>query len=304
MNLAPIALFVFKRPERTRELLESLRANPEAAASRVHVFCDGARGEEDAAAVSATRAVVRSCGLRDLVLVERERNLGLAASVIDGVTQVCREHGRVIVLEDDLILASTFLDYMNRALDRYRDEDRVHAVSGYMYPVALPAGADAAFLPMISSWGWGTWLRAWSAFDASAGGREALRRSWRLRRRFDLRGSYPFWSLLEQQRRGEVDSWAIRWYLSVFLRGGLSLFPGRSLVQHRGVDAEATPWTGARLRPGADPAPPPYRVERWPAPSVDEEVLREVRALLARDYGRMPRALNWLYRSLRRAAHR
>lgn len=296
---APLAVFAFRRPDRTRELFDSLRANSEASASRIHVFCDGPRDARDEPGVSATRQVVRSSGFPDLVVVERERNLGLAASVIDGVTRVCREQGSVIVLEDDLVVAPTFLDYMNRALDRYREDDRVYAVSGYMHPVAAPASADASFLPLVSSWGWGTWLRAWSAFDASAAGREALRRSRRLRRRFDLGWSYPFWSLLEQQRRGEVDSWAIRWYLSVFLRGGLSLFPAQSLVEHRGLDAEATHWAGNLPQAISAAVAHPFRVERWPAVVVDGVVLRDVRRLLGRDNGPVPRALNWLYRRFR-----
>ncbi len=296
--LAPIAVFAFKRPERTRELLESLRANPEAGDSEVHVFCDGPRDAREAPAVSATRAEVRACGLPGLVVVERERNLGLAASVIDGVTRLCAGRGAAIVLEDDLVLAPPFLAYMNEALERYRQDERVYAVSGYMYPVPPPASADAALLPLVSSWGWGTWQRAWSAFDPSAAGHQALRRSFRLRRRFDLGGSYPFWSLLEKQLHGQADSWAIRWYLSVFLRGGLSLFPGQSLVEHRGLDAEATHWSGRTAGIAATVARP-YRVTRWPAPRVDGQVLRSVRRLLARDYGPVPRALNWLYRRVR-----
>lgn len=299
MTLAPIAIFVFRRAERTRDLLDSLRANPEAAGSRIHVFCDGPREVGDVPAVSATRAVVRSSGFAELVLVERERNLGLAASVIDGVTRMCRDHGRVIVLEDDLVLAPTFLEYMNCALDRYGQDERVYAVSGYMHPITPPAGSDATFLPLVSSWGWGTWQRAWSAFDEAASGRKALRASWRMRRRFDLGGSYPFWSLLEMQRRGEVDSWAIRWYLSVFLRRGLSLFPARSLVEHRGLDADATHWAGGRPQAVSTAVARPFRVERWPVPRVDEKVLRRVRRLLARDNGPIPRALNWLYRRYR-----
>jgi hypothetical protein len=237
-------------------------------------------------------------------MVEREANLGLGASVIAGVSQVCREHGRVIVLEDDLVLAPTFLEYMNAALERYRNAADVYAVSGFMYPVQVPDGVDALFMPFVSSWGWATWQRAWAAFDEAAAGRQTVERSWRLRRRFDLGGSYPFSELLDAQRRGVVDSWAIRWYLSVFQRGGLSLFPARSQVENRGFGSGATN-CDVSLPESARSEARPFRVERWPEPCIEEAVFRSTRRLLARDHGYIARFVNrcnsWMRaRSIRR----
>lgn len=36
---------------------------------------------------------------------------------------------------------------------------------------------------------------------------------------------------------GKVDSWAIRWYLSVFLSNGVALYPPQSLVKNIGLDS-------------------------------------------------------------------
>lgn len=301
MQPAPVAAFVFRRPEHTRAMLASLRANPEAARTPVVVFCDGPRSKDDERAVAATRAAVRASELPALTVVEAERNRGLAASVIAGVTRMCAEYGRVIVLEDDLILAPTFLDYMNAALVRYRDDARVQSISGFMYPVPSPRDADAVFLPVISSWGWATWSRAWGQFDAAASGVEALRRSRSLRRRFDLGGAYPYHEMLEAQLRGERDSWAIRWYLTAFLRGGLTLFPARSLVENRGFGEGGTHCVSAVPRAALGPASA-HRVERWPEPRVDEAVLRDVRRLLRRENGALARLLNRAYRRVRGAA--
>ena len=276
--LAPIAVFTFRRPEHTSRMLESLRANPEAARSTVHVFCDGPRREADLPGVEATRAVVRACGLPGLVLVERERNAGLARSVVEGVTRLCEEYGRVIVLEDDLILSPRFLEFMNAALERYAEDPRVMHVCGYQYDLNLGAATDAVFLPFIGSWGWATWGRAWRAFDPAAGARDLLGDQ-TTRRRFDLGGAYRFSGMLDAQLSGRIDSWAIRWYLSVFAAGGLSLFPAVSLVENTGFGGEASHTEAEPTRMSSGRAHD-FAVRRFPEVAIDEEALRRIASFI------------------------
>ena len=175
-----------------------------------------------------------------MTVVERSRNLGLANSIIEGVTRLCTERGRVIVVEDDLTVSRHFLEYMNQALDRYADDERVMQVSGYMFPVSLGTETDALFLPLTTSWGWACWQRSWKKFDPGGSGREALSRDPSMRRRFNLDGAYDYAGMLDAQAAGKIDSWAIRWYLSVFLRGGLVLYPARTLVRNLGFDDSGT----------------------------------------------------------------
>ncbi len=301
MRTAPIAIFAYRRPEHTARLLRSLLSNPEAQTSRVVAFCDGPRSEEDVPLVARTRQVVAASGLRHLEVVERPHNMGLAASVIDGVTRLCEAHGRVIALEDDLILSGTFLRYMNDALDRYEDEPGVLHVSGFMYPVGLEASCDALFMPFISSWGWGTWARAWRAFDPAPSPGTAVLSDPDLRRRFDLDGSYGFSRMLRRQLAGRSDSWAIRWYLSVFNRGGLSLFPRRSLVENAGFDLDSSHCTGPRP-PHASSVASELEVRAFPPVAVDEETFARVKALLAVDSTLLARGLRLLRRRAAEAA--
>ena len=42
--------------------------------------------------------------------------------------------------------------------------------------------------------------------------------------------------MLQDQARGIIDSWAIRWYASVILRGGLAIVPNVAQVSNRGLD--------------------------------------------------------------------
>jgi hypothetical protein len=165
--------------------------------------------------------------------------MGLAANIIDGVTQVVNEYGRIIVLEDDLLTSSFFLKYMNEALAMYEDVDEVISVHGYVYPIKrqLP---ENFFLIHTDSLGWGTWKDKWVYFNPN--GEELLRQltQKRLLRQFNFDESYDFAKMLRRQIKGENNSWAIRWYASAFLENKLSLFPGRSLVFHNGGDNTGT----------------------------------------------------------------
>jgi hypothetical protein len=240
-DLAPLVLFAYKRPRHTLAVLQSLAANPEAARCRLTIHCDGPKNAGEEAAVAEVRRVVRArpwCGQVDIF--DKDINFGLARSVSAGVTDMLRRHDHVIVLEDDLVLSRCFLRFMNAALARYRDEPRVMQISGYMFPIPLPAALETCFLPMISSWGWATWARAWQLYDPAMSGYERLVAGKKRRRRFDLGGSYPFFDLLQDQCAGRIDSWGIRWYLSVFERHGVTLFPARSYVHNQGWDGSGT----------------------------------------------------------------
>lgn len=246
MSLAPVALFAYNRPDHLSATLASLEANTLSAETDLVVFCDGARSNADASEVACVRQIARNAkGFRTLEVVERERNFGLAESIASGVGRLCTERGKVIVVEDDLQLAEDFLEFMNRALDRYENEESVMQISGFQF--ALP-GLDerrCVFLPIISCWGWAVWERAWKAYDASAAGWSRLNENRAERRRFDLDGAYDYFGLLGKQLAGKVDSWGVRWYLSVFLRDGLVLYPPRSLVINAGFDGSGTHAGGA-----------------------------------------------------------
>ena len=219
MEPAPIALFVFRRPEHTRRTLEFLRRNEGAAASPLHVFCDGPRNGEDLSAVEEVRRIVRAAeGFASLEIHEAEANRGLAASVIAGVSEMIRRYGRVIVLEDDMECAPYFLRFMNEGLERFRDDERIAEIHGYTAP--MPETVPECFLrPGADCWGWATWERGWKLFnpDSAVLLKELNERG--LVRDFDRDGVFPWYRMLEDQATGKVDSWAIRWHASVFLAG-------------------------------------------------------------------------------------
>ncbi|MDR3118533.1 MAG: glycosyltransferase [Mediterranea sp.] len=240
MTPAPILLFVYNRPEHTRRLVESLQQNPPAAGSRLIIYSDAAKYAEERPAVIEVRKYIRTiAGFASVAVIEQTENKGLAQSIITGVGKTLEEHDRVIVLEDDLVVAPHFLRFMNDALETYKDEPRVghiHACDFTQDP-SLP---DTFLIKWIGSWGWATWKRAWQHFNPDGKALLAQLRERKLTHAFDFNGSYGFTRMLRRQIAGKNNSWAIRWNASLFLENILSLNAGKSLVRNEGFDGSGT----------------------------------------------------------------
>jgi hypothetical protein len=207
----------------------------------IRIYCDGPKRPEDSAAVSATRQVAHEWTARlPAEMIERDANLGLARSIVSGVSELCDSHGRVIVVEDDLLLSPSFLDYMLLALDRYADEPNVYQISGYMFPIRHAPQPDAFFLPLTTTWGWATWSSAWRIFNWEAAGAKELLSDPGVRRRFNLNDAYPYAEMLESKLADRNDSWGILFWWAVFEAGGLVLHPRKSLVWNGGFDESGT----------------------------------------------------------------
>lgn len=236
-SLAPIAIFVYNRPEHTKLTINSLLNNPEASRSHVYIFSDGAKDECDDESVQEVRTYIASLeGFAGVKVFEQTKNIGLAQSIISGVTHVLDSHEKVIVLEDDLLTSEYFLRYMNQALDLYQNDLSVGCVTGYMYPISNSRKGESILLDFPSSWGWGTWKQSWDIFNSDG---ESLLNNLTKRKilnKFDKCGPGSFKKMLRNQVAGKNNSWFIRWNASLFLEGKLTVAPTVSLVQNIGLD--------------------------------------------------------------------
>jgi hypothetical protein len=238
-KLAPIALFVYNRPEHTRRTLQFLKQNELASDSRLFIFSDGSKNAKQAEKVAEVRALIKQVkGFKSVEIIERSSNLGLANSVISGVSQLMEEYGQAIVFEDDLITSPYTLRYFNDALVRYQNDDQVMHIGAYMYPLPIAESEqlpETFFFRAATSWGWATWARAWQHFNPDV---EALMKQFdaEQKHQFSIEGSMNFWKQMEELKSGKNNSWAIRWYASIFLKGGLTLNPSHSLVSNIGHD--------------------------------------------------------------------
>lgn len=257
----PVVLFAYARPQHLTRVLESLRAN---GVPRIEAFCDGARGEGDAAAVAEVRAQLRAVDWADVRLVERETNLGLGRNVTAGVSEVAAREEAFVVWEDDLIAVPGTYAWVSAALRAYADDPRAMSVTAWTHPRVTPVGVgeEPYFDARAECWVWGTWARSWHGVPDET----ALVKLAAAQRRGVAPEAYGADLPVMAREETQKNTWAVRWLYHHLARGGLCLRPPWSMVEHIGFDRTATnaetatAWKNPPLRP-APPIP-----THWPEP--------------------------------------
>lgn len=245
MNWAPIVVFGYSRADHLERTINALQQNEGAAQSEVTLFLDGSKGDKDRAAVAQVHALgdtfAKSNSFRSFTVVKKQTNEGLARSVISGVSEIIKKHGRAIVLEDDIVTSRDFLSFMNQALDFYKDKSEIWSISGYTFNLAALSSVkeDVYVAYRASSWGWATWQDRWETVDWDVSDYEKFRYRLDLRARLN-RGGTNMANMLDRQMAGEISSWAIRWCYSQSKQNKLTIFPCKSKVLNIGQDGSGT----------------------------------------------------------------
>lgn len=239
-SLAPIALFVFNRPEHTKKVIEALLKNKGAAETELYIFCDGPKPtatiEQKEKVLEVRKAVKEIVGFKKIFVIEQETNCGLANSIITGVTQVVNQHKKIIVLEDDIIVSPYFLQYMNDGLEVFQNNEQVISIHGYNPPIASKGLPSTFFMRGADCQGWATWKRGWELFEPD--GKKLLEEliQKNLINDFNMQGAYPYSQMLQDQIDSKIDSWAIRWHASAFLNNRYTVYPAVSIIYNIGFD--------------------------------------------------------------------
>jgi hypothetical protein len=274
-SLAPIILFVYNRLWHTRQTVESLQKNLLATRSELHIFSDGPKLAQDTSLVQEVRNYINIIsGFKKVYLYENASNQGLANSVIGGVTQIMNSHGKAIVMEDDMISAHNFLQFMNDALNTYEKHLHIFSISGYSYPISLPANytKDVYLLPRASSWGWATWADRWEKADWQISDYKQFSNSREAKKTF-ARGGEDLISMLQKQQKGLISSWAIRWTYTHYKNKAYCMHLVKSKIHNIGTDNSGTHIRTTR-RYDAEVSDDNYTLPSQITP--DEEIIRNL----------------------------
>lgn len=233
----PIVVFAYNRVEHLKKTINALLLCEEAKHSDFFLFCDGYKSSVKE--IQNVRDYANEIdGFKSTTIINSEINLGLAASIVNGVTLVLKKYDAVIVLEDDLVVSTKFLKYMNESLDYYKNNDLVWHISGWSYP-GLVSAKDVFCWRVMNCWGWGTWKEKWIHFN-----KEPLRitNNWTKDQinKFNLDGYYDFYNQITQNATGKKNTWAVFWYATIFENDGLCINPTKTLVYNIGMDGSGT----------------------------------------------------------------
>lgn len=238
MSLAPIVLFVYNRPEHTKQTVESLKKNLLAEQSELFIFSDGPRNKKDHFNVEAVRAYIDTIsGFRNIAIERQTGNSGLAPSVIAGVSSIIRRYGKAIVIEDDLLFSPHFLTYMNQSLDCYFDDPAVFSIGGYSPSLDIPNNyrADSYLSYRCCTWGWATWADRWEKVDWDVKDFDSFIKNREHVEKFN-RGGDDMSKILKLQMEGKVSSWGIRWDYAHYKNNAFCFRPTHSIVANIGND--------------------------------------------------------------------
>lgn len=241
-TLSPIIIFAFNRLDSLQATIKSLLSNKEASDSDLFVFVDGPRPhkQEDNEKVQLVRDFVQNIeGFKSITYYFSDINKGLAPSVIDGVTKIMRIYKRAIIVEDDLFVAPRFLQFMNLALDKFKDDKKIFQISGYCPKLKdrFVRSQDVFLNSRAQSWSWGTWVDRWDSIDWDVRDYGDLKSNKNLIAAFNKHGSDLF-NMLRNYMEGKNSSWYVRFCYAMHKQNKYSLCPTRSLVRNDGFNGD------------------------------------------------------------------
>jgi GNT-I family len=243
---APIVFFAYNRPDHTRQTLEALSKNQLASQSSLFIYIDGPKANATAETIAKIEAVKKVaaekkwCG--QVSIIAAEKNKGLFKSITEGITKTVDQFGQVIVMEDDVLVAPGFLNYMNDALELYENTPEVMHISGFSRDEfrTIPLATSTYFFYHTTCWGWATWKRAWDKFTP-----DALRVKNEVSNKGDIKklnmdNTFEMFWGLKAIADGKFQSWNTVWHSVVFLNDGFCLHPVKSMVSNIGHDGSGT----------------------------------------------------------------
>ena len=246
--LAPIVVFSYNRPDHLKRTLEALSNNELADKSDLFIYCDGAKdgaSEEQLSKIARNRIVANSAqGFNTIHVFEREKNMGLANSIIAGVSDVIETYGRAIVLEDDILSSKWFLKFMNSALDYYENYSGVYSISANRPPEAkmlIPKDYPYDVFAALRNycWGWATWKDRWNKVDWTIACLPELLKYTEQIEAYN-RGGDDLTDLMLLQVEGKIDSWAVRFGFEHFVQHAVSILPCHAYASNIGFDGSGT----------------------------------------------------------------
>jgi hypothetical protein len=229
-----IALFVYNRPEHTQEVLKGLKRNN---IPKLYIFSEDIKDEEDREPVGKVRNLIDSIDWCETEIIKSKENKGLANSIVYGVNYILEKHTRIVVLEDDCVPSDNFIAFMEKCFDKYGNNEKVMNVTGYSLPINISSDYpyDIYFSYRSSSWGWGTWRRAWQCFDRNKSILEEIKKSSNLRKKINRAGE-DLIPMLKNQIDGKLDSWAVFWSINIIKNDGVCVNPIKSKIKNIGHD--------------------------------------------------------------------
>jgi len=239
MNI-PIVLIIYHRPDLIKNLVNALRS---VKPKNIYVVADGPKTPQDKVVCDYARDMIKEidwpCQIHKIYA---RVNMGLRKRVVSGLNAVFKKEKWAVILEDDLVVESSFFKYCEILLKKYETDPRVASISGNNFlSEKYKSSSSYYFSKYVHSWGWATWRRAWNFYDDDLSGWKTPKYVNKLNSSLNSKMMVLYWTMIfDRTKQMKVDSWAYRWTYSTLFRNMLTIMPWVNMVSNIGFGTGAT----------------------------------------------------------------
>lgn len=238
----PVVLIIFRRPDKTLQVLEKIR---QVKPSKLFVICDAPRPEkpDEYEKCEKSRAIIDTVDWDcEVIKNYADTNLGSFRCIASGLDWVFDQVEEAIILEDDCLPDLSFFQFCEELLEYYKNDQRIMAISGDNFQLGNKNNQDSYYFSHHThSWGWATWKRAWNLFDTEMSAWPEIRDKQLLRTILDSDRDVKYWtSILQDTYDSKIEAWDYRWTLSAWLQNALTILPNVNLISNIGFGEGAT----------------------------------------------------------------
>ncbi|MBB5317220.1 glycosyltransferase family 2 protein [Tunturibacter empetritectus] len=239
----PVALFVFKRPETTRQVFEAIaQVRP----IKLLLVADGPRNDRhgEAEACLKVRDIVAQVDWPCEVYTNfADGNLGCQERVISGLDWVFSLVEEAIILEDDCLPDLSFFPFCQELLERYRGDDRVASITGTnLVEKYLNTDSSYYFSQLGGIWGWASWRSEWQRYDRYLKDWPKLKQEKMLSEIFGDSKAVAYWTEIfdAMHNRTGPNTWDYQWLYTRLKNNSLNIIPRTNLISNIGFGMDAT----------------------------------------------------------------
>jgi hypothetical protein len=236
MNLAPIGLSVYAREHHVKQTVQALLKNKMASESILYIFSDAPQSGDELKVKKVRKFLKQIEGFKDIIIIERTEN-SRVKNGRDGIKMMLEKHGRMIFLEEDIVTAPKFLEFMNQALNFYQNDHRIISITGYSPPFKIPPNykKDIYLSPRFSAWGYGIWKNRYDRIKMNIEGYNEFLKDKAAVKKFRMGGEDLLY-LLKLEAESQIDALDVKIMFQQFQNNLYTVSPTISLVQNIGHD--------------------------------------------------------------------
>jgi hypothetical protein len=238
----PVAFFIFRRPETTARVFETIRrVQP----PKLLVVADGANPDRpgEAELCDRTKAIINQVDWDCEVLTNyAPQNLGCRSRVSSGLDWVFATVEEAIILEDDCLPDLSFYPFAEELLNRYRHDTRIFSITGQNVQNGQQRGDYSYYFSRYNHcWTWASWRRAWQHYDLEMKLWPEVRDRLLLADILGNPQTIKVWQQTFQMcYEGKLNTWDFQWTFANFLQNSLNIVSQKNLVTNIGFGAGGT----------------------------------------------------------------